>query len=142
MGRSGTGLEGVFSAVLVSASACVTFLRRVRMRYCKDADASHRRRWRLFAHSGHVRGRVCFARAAAQELTPSEMVGMSAHELGHVVADKLGLPAHVQSRYSRGKETPQSVQDEADWVARHLFGIPIRYNKRTLQELDLDGRAG
>jgi hypothetical protein len=77
---------------------------------------------------------VCFAKAAEFELTDEETLGMSAHELGHIVGKRLRYPEH--SRPIITKRTPQVVQDEADRIAREVLGFEtLRYNKRTLQEI-------
>lgn len=127
-------LERGFRAVLDHCAALFPALRRVRLRFCRDADRAHRRKWRLFAHANHHPWTVCFARAAERELTDLEILGMSAHEIGHVVGDYLGTPAHRRFSGGGGK-TPQAVQDEADAIAGEMFGLEIRYNRRTLQEL-------
>jgi hypothetical protein len=76
---------------------------------------------------------VCVARAAGTEMTQRELVGVMAHELGHIVGTELGFPEHSRSNLKSGK-TPQAVQDEADWIARSVLGFKVRYGKRTLQE--------
>jgi len=101
------------------------------VRECRAASTEHRKSWRQFAHAGHVKGAVCVAREAEDALTDLELVGMCAHELGHVVGDRLRFPAH--SRPWRGEKTPKRVQDEADKISELYFGIPIRYNRRRIQ---------
>lgn len=130
-----TRVEILFKLVRDYAAEQVPWLRRVRVRFCKLADAAHRARWRLFAHSGHVGVyTVCFARAAENKLTDEEILGMSAHELGHVVGTRERYPEH--SKPHRGRETPKAVQNEADRIAREVLGFRnLRYNRRTLQEL-------
>jgi hypothetical protein len=124
-----------FDEIRAIASRRVRLVKPIQARWCAEADKLHARKWRLFAHSNHIKGFVCWARAAEEEMTDRELLGMSAHELGHIVADKLGMPAHVGSRFSRKPGTSQPVQHEADWVALEIFGLPIEYNSRTLQEL-------
>jgi hypothetical protein len=58
---------------------------------------------------------------------------MSAHELGHIVGEELAFPEHRKARHSSG--TPLAVQAEADWIATRVLGFKLRYNRRTLQEL-------
>lgn len=122
----------IFGAVLAHCAAIMPVLRRVKVKFCRDADRAHEEKWRLFAHANHHPWTVCFARAADLELSPCEVVGMSAHEIGHIVGDYLGLEAH-RTMLGNGRRTPKAVQDEADEVARKIFGIEIRYNSRTLQ---------
>jgi len=58
-----------------------------------------------------------------------------------MIALELGLPAHLADEKDRASdETPHAVQDEADYVARKLLGIPVRYNRRTLQEVSIPKR--
>ena len=99
------------------------------------ADRDHKKLWRHFAHSLHQQGEVCFARAAEKELTDEEMAGIMAHELGHIVAERLGLPAHKAAK--KAGKTPKSVQREADAVSRDIFGLKIRYNYLELEEIPL-----
>lgn len=121
----------VFSAVLRYARKQWSFLPKVRFRYCPMADDEHRRSFRQFAHTSHVEGAVCFARAADKDATVAELVGLSAHELGHVAAEALGWPAH-RKRIKAGK-TPAAVQREADRASKRILGIPLRYNKRKIE---------
>jgi hypothetical protein len=131
--KSISKLSRILSQVLEVARERSPWIPSVRIRHCPLADRDHRKKWRQFAHSLHVPGFICFAREAAHEMTEREIFGMTAHELGHIVAMKLKLPEHMKP--ARGQGTPKRVQDEADTVAELLFGIPIRYNRRTLQEV-------
>jgi hypothetical protein len=121
----------------VAARGGYSWLLRIPVRFCKLADRAHRERWRLFAHTENPKVgvyTVCFSRAAERELTDEEILGMSAHELGHVVGGMDRWPEH--SKPQRGPETPQAVQDEADRIAREVLGFRnLRYNRRSLQEL-------
>lgn len=128
-------IELLFSFVRRHAARRVPWLRRAKVRFCAEADKAHRRRWRLFAHTEEGRVyTVCFARAAETDLTDEEVIGMSAHELGHIVGLKERYPEHAKPH--RGRETPKKVQDEADRIAREVLGFPgLRYNRRTLQEV-------
>jgi hypothetical protein len=79
---------------------------------------------------------VCFSKCADLELTGAELLGMTAHEMGHIVGLKERFPQH--SKLRRGKETPKPVQEEADRIAREILGFHnLRYNKRKIQELRL-----
>lgn len=120
-----------FGAVLHQAIGTFPWLSRVQMCYCDQADREHRKSWRQFAHSCHHKDIVCWAPAAETELTDLEIDGIAAHELGHIVADEMGLPAHRATRES-GRRTPE-VEDEANRAAS-LLGFRIRYNKRELEE--------
>lgn len=132
---TGLRVRTAFEAVKARACARLPWLHGVRLRVpCPMADREHRKRWRQFMHSGHVdrqrRARVCVAAAAEDELTHRELLGMIAHEMGHIIGEALGYPAHT-----RNPRTPKAVQAEADWIARHVLGLPVRYNKRTIEEL-------
>jgi hypothetical protein len=125
----------IFNLIRTHAAQAFPWIKSIRVRHCGVADRDHRREWRLFAHSGHFNFTTCFARAAELYLTDEELLGMSAHEISHLVADTLGYPEHVRSRTLRTNGTPWRVQAEADWVARRVLGLPITYNARTIQEL-------
>lgn len=133
----GKRVKEAFEKIRSHSSTIFPWLGGMKLRKtCPDTDRDHRKKWRQFAHSNHYPMSICFARAAEKELTDTELLGMMAHEVGHLVAIDLKLPAHMSEERSpdTGK-TPQAVQDEADWVVRNLLGIPIHYNARTLQEL-------
>ena len=108
---------------------------KIEPQFCKEADKLHRKEWRLFAHQGHRKGKICFAKAAERDLTDEEIAGISAHELGHAVAQDFGLPAHSSTPPTSGP-TPKKIQREADEVVRHFFRLPLWYNSRKLQETD------
>lgn len=129
------GIARVFDAVIERASIALPWILKMSPTGCAMADADHEKSWRQFAHTGCKKNKVCFARAAETELTREEMIGMVAHELGHVVGDELQLPEH--SKPWKGTKTPQAVQDEADAAALRFFGIAVRYNARSIQEATL-----
>lgn len=127
-------LAASFDYVVARAAKRVPWLLSANLRFCDECDRDHKRQWRLFMHTGHYRMTVCVARASETELTDKELVGMFAHELGHVVGVELGYPEHGRKHQGRGL-TPKRVQDEADMIARRVLGFrTLRYNKRTLEE--------
>lgn len=124
------------AAVYVRRRWTISVMPPILVRFCPLADDDHARTWRHFAHSGHGKDMVCLARAAEHELTDREIAGIIAHELGHIFAMRARLPAHMREPKKRYLvTTPKLVQDEADDVAREVFGFEIRYNRRTLEEL-------
>lgn len=122
----------LFRIVRDYAALKVPWLSKVKPVFCTIADGYHKKKWRFFAHSGHLDVyTVCFAKAAERELTDEEVLGISTHELGHVVAIKDGWPEHATATGRSAK-----VESEADRIARHVLGFRnLRYNLRTLQEL-------
>jgi hypothetical protein len=78
----------------------------------------------------HKDGKICFAQAAEEELTDEEMIGILAHEFGHVLAATLKFPGHC-----RGVD--REAEEEADWLVRNVFGLPLEYNERTLQQIPI-----
>lgn len=125
-------VAAVFDQVVARAARRLPWLLSAKLRFCRSADAEHKRKWRQFMHSNERRMTVCVARAAETEMTASELRGMFAHELGHLVGTELKFPEHKKP--NRGGRTPQSIQREADWIARNVLGFKLRYNRRTLQE--------
>jgi hypothetical protein len=109
------------------------WISQVKLTFCPLADRHHAHKWRQFAHTNHRVYTVCFARASDWELTDEEVLGLVAHELGHIVGTRLRYPEHT--RPIQTKRTPKAVQDEADRIAREVLGFNIQYNKRTIQEL-------
>lgn len=109
------------------------WIHQVKVDFCPLADREHALKWRQFAHTNHRVYTVCFARASEWELTDEEVIGMVAHEFGHIVGTRLRYPEHMKNR--PGTKTPKVVQAEADRIASEVLGFDIRYNKRTLQEL-------
>lgn len=124
-------LNARFGAVLQKAIHTFPWLSRVRMRYCPQADWEHRKSWRQFSHACHRRDIVCWARAS-EELTDREIDGIAAHELGHIVGDEIGAPAH--RALSPSPSRMKAVEREANLLALSM-GFRIRYNARKLEEL-------
>ena len=130
----GYRVEILFGLVRGHAALKFPWLGAVKVAFCPLADRHHAKKWRQFAHTNHRVYTVCFARAAETELTDEEILGMSAHELGHVVGTRLRYPEHA--RPGGGRSTPKRIQDEADRIAREVLGFDgLRYNRRTLEEL-------
>jgi hypothetical protein len=102
------------------------------MVYCPQADREHKRSWRQFSHAGHRKDIVCWARAAGKELSDTEICGIAIHELGHIVGDEIGSPAHQASR-RRGKGDA-AAEREANLLALAM-GFRVRYNRRSVEEL-------
>jgi hypothetical protein len=128
-------VEILFTLVRAHAAMKFPWLAKVKFAFCSVADRHHAEKWRQFAHTNHRVYTVCFAKASETELTDEEVLGMSAHELGHVVGKRLRYPEHTKS-HPRSKGTPRVVQDEADRIAIEVLGFRgLRYNRRTLQEL-------
>ncbi len=107
----------------------------VQVKFCSTADRMHKKTWRFFAHTAHVDVyTVCFARAAELELTDEEILGISAHELGHIVAIAQRKPAHLV--LSNPPHWKKPAELEADRIAKRILGFTgLRYNRRTLEEL-------
>src|SRR6185369_5193578 len=64
--------------VLARAHAAMKFpwLAKVEVRFCKQADATHKKKWRHFAHTNHDVYTVCFAKASEEDLTDEEILGI------------------------------------------------------------------
>ena len=102
--------------------------------FCAEADKYNRIRGRVFGHTGHRKGVVCWAKEAESELSDREIRGIAFHEIGHIIGAKRGnLPGH--GMVPVGEKTPQEAQDEADEIVRQVLGIPLYYNQRTIQEV-------
>lgn len=127
-------VEILFGIARNYAAKKVPWLARVKFTFCREADDWHRHKWRFFAHSGHLGVyTVCFARASETELTDEEALGISAHELGHVVAIRDGWPEHATATGRSAR-----VESEADRIARRVLGFRgLKYNLRSLEELQL-----
>jgi hypothetical protein len=127
-------VEVLFGLARGHAACKFPWIAQVRFAFCPTADRHHAAKWRQFAHTNHRVYTVCFARAAEWDLTDEEILGLSAHELGHVVGKRLRYPEHMRAQ--TGRKTPKPVQDEADRIAREVLGFEgLTYNKRTIQEL-------
>ncbi len=123
--------------VLVRAHAAVKFpwLAKVEVRFCKQADATHKKKWRHFAHTNHDVYTVCFAKASEEDLTDEEILGITAHELGHIVGTRLRYPEHARLNPPHWKKP---VEEEAQRIAREVLGFTtLRLNRRQLQELSI-----
>lgn len=127
-------IEVLFGLIRSQAALRFPWISNVKVKFCPMADRDHGMKWRQFAHTNHHVYTVCFAKAAEIELFDEEVLGMSAHELGHIVGKRLRYPEH--SRPTTTKRTPKAVQDEADRIAQEVLGFDgLHYNHRTLQEL-------
>ncbi len=115
------------------ASAIIPFPSQ-KAKFCADADAYQASEPRVFAHTGHRKGVICWAKAGEKELSDREILGISLHEFGHVIAEQIGkLPGHTMEVV--GEKTPKQTQDEADEIVRQILRVPLYYNQRTLQEV-------
>lgn len=131
MGR----VETLFGLVREHAAASARFpwIRKVGVQFCKLADKAHRLKWRNFAHTDHAVYTVCFAKVSESELTDEEILGIAAHELGHIVGIRLRYPEHARLNPPHWKKP---VEEEANRIAREVLGFEgLRINRRTLQEL-------
>lgn len=126
-------IDTLFRLVRGYAATRVPWLDAVSWKTCRFADRVHEKEgWRFFAHSGHLDVyTVCFCRAAEYELSDEEIIGISAHELGHVVGIRDGWPCH---EYTTGRD--MRIEREADRIAKTVLGFrSLRYNRRALQEI-------
>jgi hypothetical protein len=127
-------IQVLFGLARAHAALKFPWIAQVKFTFCPMADQHHAAKWRQFAHTNHRVYTVCFARAAQWDLTDEEILGMSAHELGHIVGKRLRYPEHI--RMANHKRTPKKVQDEADRIAIEVLGFEgLHYNRRTLQEI-------
>lgn len=139
-----TWIWPAFLRVRRTAARKVPEIGRVSIRFCPMADRHHLQSPRVYAHSLHYPDKICFARAAATDLTPEHIYGITAHEFGHLIADAEGWDAHVTIPETPG-ETPQEVQEEADQAALIRLGLPVYYDYRRVQyipALVLDAVSG
>jgi len=130
--RSRTGT--LFRIARDYAALKVPWLSEVKPVFCTLADVYHKQKWRYFAHSGHLGVyTVCFTEASDDELTDGEVLGISAHELGHIVAIQARFPEHEFHLTWH-----PHVEEEANRIARRVLGFRgLKYNLRTLEEIKL-----
>jgi predicted Zn-dependent protease len=122
-------LEAALDRVIGLAAQKYPWVFDIALTQCSQAEQEHLDKWRQFAHTGHLKGKICLAPSAWKEFTPREALGVIAHELGHIIALHEGLPAHT-SRAGREAE-----EAEANAVAAGL-GMPVIYNARQIEEAD------
>jgi hypothetical protein len=130
MGR----VEILFDLVRAHASLRFPWIGGIEVAFCPLADRHHAKKWRQFAHTNHRVYTVCFARAAELDLTDEEILGISAHEISHLVGIRLRYPEHsVRTNPPHWKEPAEL---EANRIAIEVLGFEsLRINQRTLQEL-------
>jgi|RhiMethySRZTD1v2_1073278.scaffolds.fasta_scaffold843859_4 hypothetical protein len=110
------------------------WISKFKVEFCAQADRHHGKKWRQFAHTNHRVYTVCFAKAAEVDLTDEEILGISAHELGHIVGIRLRYPEH--SVVANPPHWKEPAELEAQRIAVEVLGFTkLRMNKRTLQEL-------
>lgn len=102
--------------------------------FCPISDRLNLSDPRVFGHTSHRKGVICWARAAETELSDAEVLGITFHEIGHVIAEELrNLPGH--NLVPKGDKTPEPTQREADEIVRQILRVPLFYNRRTIQEV-------
>jgi hypothetical protein len=134
MGR----VEILFGLVRAHAALRFPWIGTVKVAFCPLADLHHVRKWRQFAHTNHRVYTVCFSRAAEMDLTDEEILGISAHEISHLVGIRLRYPEHSNSTTTRANPPhwKKPVEQEANRIAIEVLGFNgLRINRRTLQEL-------
>jgi hypothetical protein len=130
MGR----VETLFRLVRAHAALKFPWIGTVKFAFCPLADRHHAKSWRQFAHTNHRVYTVCFAKAAERDLTDEEILGISAHELGHVVGTRLRYPEH--SVLVNPPHWKKPAELEANRIAIEVLGFEgLRINSRTLQEI-------
>lgn len=108
------------------------------LHFCRQADREHKKSWRQFAHSLHYPNVICFAHAAAGELIDDEILGILAHEIGHIVANIYGMPWHAEVRgksIKKGSRIHKELEREANYAAKLFLNVSVHYNGRTLEEI-------
>ena len=127
-------VEILFGLARAQASVRFPWISRFRVAFCELCDRRHRAKWRNFAHTNHRVYTICFARAAETELTDEEILGISAHELGHVVGTRLRYPEHAI--HTNPPHWKEPAELEANRIAVEVLGFDgLRINRRKVQEL-------
>lgn len=127
-------VEALFQIARAQAERRFPWMRSVKVAFCPLADRHHAAKWRQFAHTNHRVYTVCFARAADRDLTDEEILGMVAHEFGHIVGKRLRYPEHTMLANPPHWKKPAEL--EANRIAVEVLGFEgLRINRRTLQEL-------
>ena len=127
-------VEVLFCLARTHAALRFPWLDKFKMKFCPKADRDHGMKWRQFAHTNHRVYTVCFAKASEVELTDEELLGVSAHELGHVVGIRLRYPEHAARANPPHWKEP--AEQEAQRIAIEVLGFEgLRINRRTLQEI-------
>lgn len=131
MGR----VEILFGLARGHAACKFPWIGSVKFAFCSLADRHHAQKWRQFAHTNHRVYTVCFAKAAERDLTDEEILGISAHEIGHLVGIRLRYPEHHEVR-TNPPHWKEPAEQEATRIAVEVLGFDgLRINRRTLQEL-------
>ncbi len=129
-----TRVEALFRLARDHASARFPWLSTVKFCFCPLADRHHGHEWRQFAHTNHRVYTVCFAKASEFDLTEEEVLGICAHEFGHIVGMRLRYPEHHVQKNPPHWEEP--AEQEANRIAVEVLGFKgLKINRRTLQEL-------
>ena len=88
-------------------------LGEVEVSRCPIADREHRKSPRQFMHVGHHPQVICYARAVGS-LPEHHVRGLIAHELGHLVAERLGW-------------TQRNEEYAANIAAERILGVKVVY---------------
>jgi len=79
---------------------------------------------RTYAHCFCRKNIVCWSRYAPKDLSPGNVMGIAAHELGHILRSPDGIHAELEG---------QDEEVEADVFASEKLGWEIGYDERSIQ---------
>ena len=91
----------------------------IHVRRCALADRHHRKSLRAYMHVNHVADPlvICYA-AATSKLPRKNILGLLAHEIGHIMSGA-------------------ASQAVADDTALFLFGVPVLYDDRRVEYMEV-----
>lgn len=115
-----TKTQRSFHAVKQYVCSIYPALRRIKLRHCMDVEREHEASWRQFAHSIHVNNSICYS-YSMEELEEAQRQGIFMHEFGHIFCDKYPYL------------WPDNEDEDADQVCEEEFGVPIFYDRESVE---------
>ena len=96
----------LFEDIRTFTSKKFPYLSKVKLNWCEEAERSHARTFRFFAHTGHIPNTICIA-SEFLSIPKKYIRAVILHEMGHIICIKEGLykdnppPRHIKKWQER-----------------------------------------
>lgn len=124
-------LKSIFWEVRQQVLARCDHLPRIKLEQCFQADQDHERERRVYAHWGHKKGIICYAKAF-EKLPIANQRGILYHEFGHAIDDFLDETDEANKKFVE-------IEDDevrADFIAVEMFDVPLSYDRKGVQIIE------
>lgn len=114
------------------------------LKVCEDAEeiyqeskvdmAAEGKKPRVFAHTLHEDGVVCYTERMDTEISGENRIGIFLHEFGHLYVDS--FPEDVTDEEFEAMDE-DTVEVMADLAVKEFFGVEIKYDNNDIQFVNL-----